>query len=292
MDVSAVLAFWQPVSYTLPRQHFAATVKRLLDAGCPVAVAQVVGPGQRPIRVPPGVTHGVYRSDSCLFWKENLWNLAASLVASRKLIFVDTDVVFERPDWLAATCDALDNADIVQPFSIARWLGRDGRPLFERKSTALAVVRRTEPRPDVYHPGFAWAMTREAWSAAGGWYERHPAGGGDFAWAYALDGTWSNSMIKNHLTTDAAFWHTESYQRYQRHVSSMQFRIGVVDGVCAHLWHGEFQDRHYVNRCDWFPPPVDGEYQLTRRSDGLLEWSDPGDAIRARGYWLARKEDG
>lgn len=292
MSIAIILAFYAPCDYAMPKRHLAQTLDWVSRQGVPAVLAQVVRPGQDPQPTPDGVEGISFESRSVLFHKENLWNLAAGSVSGDKLFFLDADVCFSHPKVIEMADSRLDECDVMQPFETASWEDRTGRREGGKKSAAFALAAGVEPTP-AYHPGFAWAMTRGAFDRLGGFYERHPFGGGDTAFAYALDRRWTHSRIVDALPDDTKYWSSPSYRSYQSQASGLGLKVGYLSGVEAvHRWHGDTRGRQYATRCNHVRINRGEEYPLARREDGLLEWVNPEHSRNAQNYFLARREDG
>lgn len=302
--LSVILAFYAPCDYELPKQHLATTLKWLAGTGVSTILAQVVRPGQAPQPVPAGVQNLVYETPSVMFYKENLWNIAAQHTSADMLCFLDADVYFAKNEVLALRDKTpldlfgsierkLKRCDVIQPFETAMWLSQTGERVRVRKASAVPLAHNTEPAPIRYHPGFSWAMTRQAFDAMGGWYDRHPFGAGDTAFAYSLDPRWLNTSTPKHLPQDAQFWPSQSFQYYQANGVQAGLRVGYLETVDAyHRWHGDLKNRQYANRSRYVALTPGNEYPLIRRADGLLEWEDAETSAQVLEYFQSRKEDG
>lgn len=292
--IGAVVGFFSPAGYALPRQHLQATLRWLVGSGVPVALAQAVRPGQRPEPAPAGVASGVWYTGDTLFLKENLWNLGATLLPPVDgVAFFDADVSLSSPDWPAVVARSLERHDVIQPYEAATWLDRDGTPAMQRPAAAVAIAAGREPRLGGYHPGFAWAMTAAAFRAVGGFYELCPQGGGDCALAFALADDAAGDAMARRPTVESEYWHRESYRRWRRRVRAARLRVGYCAGVgLTHRWHGDRSRRLYVGRSAYMPQVGTGEYPLERRPDGLLQWTDAAANHRAQQYFAQRCEDG
>lgn len=288
MRLTACLAFFSPADFELPRRHLRDTLAWLVRERVPAVLAQVVRTGQEPQPVPDGVQSLVYRSDDVLFLKENLWNLAALETDSDTLLFLDTDICFSVDDVAGATAKLLEQCDVCQPFETAMWLNRDGAVDFVRTCSAKAIAEQVEPVTRAYHPGFAWAMTREAFGRLGGFYDRHPFGGGDTAFSFGLWGARPTYPLMESIV-----WDTPSFIAYQRNAASAALRVGYLQGVAAmHRWHGSVANRQYVTRTNCLPIEAGQEYPLRRRPDGLLAWESAAANAAMTAYFASRREDG
>lgn len=293
MPPTAILAFFSPCGYRLPQRHLAQTLNWLIDQGFRVVCAQVVKPGQTPQYVPPQATRLVYESEDVLFYKENLWNLAARESQSDSLFFFDADVYIRGKSWLRDSLRLLESHDFIQPFEAAAWTARDNTVEFTRPPTAAALVRRIEPHPGKYHPGFAWGFRSDFFKRLGGWYDRHPAGGSDTAFAYAMNHAVSGGATCPPSGLLEEFCKSRSFSDYCDTARSLAPRPYVTRGaVAVHRWHGSWSDRGYSSRDSVFPIGAGGEYEVEYREDGLLQWAIKGNNSMSRKYFEARKEDG
>lgn len=293
MNASIVMAFYEPCGYALPRQHAMTTIAMLAKIGVPCVFLQVCAASQSPMPVPPGVIHATFHSDSPIWLKECLWNIGAGMTDSDHIAFVDSDVFFSTPRWLEMACERLADVDMLQPFEMANWLNKTGSAFeLQRKASCVALANESEPRPDRFHPGFAWCVTRKAFDAIGGWYEFHPVGGADTAFAYSIDERWAwNEGI---ASSEIPVWKSPSFKQHQRRSLDAKLRVGYLEGVnIFHRWHGDRINRGYMTRCSHLPQPVKGgEFPIRKRYDGLLEWETDEYSEMARSYFKSRREDG
>jgi hypothetical protein len=293
MSIAVCMAFYSPCDYELPKRHLSQTLEWLAGEGVQAVLAQVVLPGQSPQPVPTGITSLVYESSDVMFYKENLWNLAARSCDADKLLFLDTDIVFGAADVIEQTSQLLDRVDVCQPFCTAVWLDRDRKIINARRSATFAISRGYEPHGRYYHPGFSWAMTRRAFDFIGGFYDRHILGGGDLGFAFALDLRWAGVDLRARNPHDAHFAASTSYGIYRMQAANLCLRVGCLENVDAiHQWHGDTADRQYCSRGSFLPLEPGHEYPVHARSDGLLEWDNPADSERVLAYFRSRREDG
>ena len=143
-----------------------------------------------------------------LWQKERLLNIALDRLppSCRQVVWVDCDVLFQRPDWAQALSRQLELTPLVQPYSRAVHLRRDaplGRwpadddILYIRESVAGLVGRGLSAadylgqfggqRRHKRAPGHVWAARRELLQRHG-LYDACITGGGDTAIASAAYG--------------------------------------------------------------------------------------------------------
>lgn len=294
MSAAVILSFFSPAEYELPKRHFHSVVQTLNAQGFPLVITQAVLPGQAPQDVPSSIAHRVFRVPHALWLKEALWNAAVKLTDARHLVFLDADIVFSSTEWLDRTISTLSECDITQPYEDAVWLDRSGLPAIRKPAGAVALVSNALPSMSKYHPGFAWAMTRDAWQRLGGVYDRNTCGGNDSAFFFALsDADGLDRYLEYFGSKQDRTVKSPSWKSYRKNATRQRFRFGVTKGVTAtHLWHGERKDRHYQTREAQFRRNSAGEFDILRRSDGMIEWVNPSDSKAAEDYFTSRREDG
>jgi hypothetical protein len=96
------------------------------------------------------------------------------------------------------------------------------------------------------HPGYAWAMRRSVFSSIGGLLDFCIIGSGDLHFAFALLNR-IEETIRPGLHQDyrklAIAWGDRVAQ-----VAQNGANVGYVPINLSHHWHGERNDRNYVNR--------------------------------------------
>lgn len=303
MSIGIVLCFFSGCPAELPKKHAAKTINFALDTGAPVSFAQVVRTGEDPLPVPANVTNQVFESDDYIFFKENLWNLAANKLDVDNLVFIDSDVYFKDPAWLENTSRSLEEFDFVQPFEICHWQTKNGGIEMTRPSACTAILRGGHPKGGDYHPGFGMAMTRRLYDFMGGvWDGGVCGGGGDGANVFChsraagtkayLDTLNDRVRFKGMKMEDhRRFFGSPSWRTYLQKSIDYDVRVGhVPDQHVYHLWHGERRKRKYTTRAEFFNWPADGNPPVEYREDGLQQWTIP--QPRAKEYFYSRDEDG
>ncbi len=294
-DACICLSFFANSDYDLPRKHFHAVVHTLNALRLPLAVTQAYLPGKAPIQIPSGIAQREIETESMLFHKERLWNLAAELTDAKKLIFIDADIVFHENNWLEQCVSSLDEFDVIQPFHIAKWLDRDGSLLGMKMCTAAAIEQQKKPSFDTYHCGFGIGMTRTAFDELGGIFDRAISGNGDaLFWMAARDDENHKEVLDYYRQRQDPVVDAPSYKAYCERFANKDFAIGCPKNVIAtHLWHGDHKDRQYVSRARLFPKSPDNEFDIVESDNDLLEFRTPEIAnLQVDPYWNNRWEDG
>lgn len=247
-------------------------------------------------------------------WEQELWtkecllNIALQHLPSdwRYVAWIDSDVLFARPDWVSETLHKLQHYHFVQMFSIALDLSPRYEPIAAHHGFMYSYYHCGEPPrgEDAYyggsgqgsvvnqwHPGYAWAARREALDAVGGFMDFPILGAADHHMARALIGRARDSVHRD-VHRNYLRWILHWQDRAERHVKR---NVGYVDGTLLHYWHGSKANRRYVDR--WkllvdhrFDPEVD-IYKDTR---GIYRLAGNKPALRdqVRAYFRQRNEDG
>lgn len=204
----------------------------------------------------PRTTIVQMRTRDVIWHKENMINIGISMLPWdwKYCAWIDADVQFNNPMIIEETIHQLRIHSVVQMFESAVNLGPRGETIDTYKSFCyqyLAGGCKPPPKPPqmakygFWHPGFAWACTREAFEFMGGLIDFAILGAGDHHMAYAFIGLVDYSYPGNI---------SDSYQRklreFQHRCGPIIGSIGYVPGSIYHSWHGKFKDRRYRERWD------------------------------------------
>jgi hypothetical protein len=240
------------------------------------------------------------RSSHILWHKENMINIAVHKLLPadwQAFAWIDCDVLFQNRKWAGDTLRLLNGTfDIVQLFTLANDLAAVGVTSLE--VVTAAGYHRAHQRPytwtkgpDFSHPGYAWAMNRNAWNQLGELIDINILGSSDWILALCL------FSKGDHCCRQADGW-TSGYRdavlEYERRCSGLKF--GYVPGTIDHFFHGHKANRQYNTRAGIL---ISGEFDpavhLRKNVEtGLLE---PTESFPARmrdeivRYYHDRKED-
>ncbi len=222
----------------------------MLQSGVRLTVAECAY-GERPFECDgiSGVTHIGVRAKTLLWNKENLLNLAIARLPQdwRYVAWIDADITFRRPHWAAETVHALQQYDVVQPWSDAYDLGPDDEHLKTFRSFCRQYFERQPLGPGAYsfgHPGYAWAATREALENLGGLFDTAALGSGDHHMALALVG-----RAREGVPAGVTDGYVRTLMQWQaRAQRAIRGNIGYVPGTIEHSWHGSKDKRAYASR--------------------------------------------
>jgi hypothetical protein len=241
--------------------------------------------------------HVQLRTDDELWHKENMVNLGISRLPAdwEYAAWIDADIQFVNPHWAAETIHQLQHHKVVQLFQDAIDLGPTGNVLQAHKGFAWSYVSGAKPsyvsgKYPFWHPGYAWAATKEAIDAMGGLIDWAILGAADHHMALAWIGEAKRSMPGGM---------SQSYRdgimlfqdRCERHIGR---DIGFVEGTILHGWHGRKVDRKYGERWDiLIQNGFDPRLHLKRDHQGLWQLEEDRIGLRdgIRAYMRGRNED-
>jgi hypothetical protein len=301
-----ITTYFNPAGYRTKLRNLEVFAARARRQGLKLMVVELAFE-EDPFRVPFPLADSILRvrSNSVLWQKERLLNLAVGQLPATcdKVVLLDGDILFTNDSWVEDTSRLLDEHKIVQPFYAAGWLPADGDASWESCSHSLPGMayamrhsngrRNIMFRPDLAHPGFAWAARREVLHAHG-FYDKFILGGGDFVTMLAMysdSAALANPNVAVCLSpmqnADVSSWIDKLHKM-------VRCDVGCTPGSVLHLWHGSLANRRYIERYS-----VLREYNFDPASDialddaGCWRWSSnkPELHSRVRAYFSSRKED-
>ena len=294
--------------------------KHITDAGAVLHVVEhAFGDREFHLEENPNVTYHRVRGSDELWLKESLINYGvARLPYNWKYVaWLDADILFNRPDWVEETKHLLQHYSVLQLFSHGSDLGPNFEPLNTWTSFAFkyeqSLISGEEAIPyastsivnencypylyggmkgsDIWHPGFAWACTREAWDGFGGLIDYAVVGAADYHMAGAFIGRIDRTIGGvNKLDT----YRKRLFGWQERCLRNVRKNIGFMPGHISHYWHGKKVNRRYLDR--WkiidrnnFSPDTD----IMRDSQGIYQLSGNKIGLRdeLRLYFKGRNED-
>jgi hypothetical protein len=269
--------------------------------------------GDRPFAItePNNPQHFQIRSLDEVWFKESMINYAASRLPPdwKYMAWIDADVAFTRPNWVQETLQALQHYHVVQLFSHATDLGPNFEPMNtwtsfmykyheSLKSGAPIIPYATKKSyygypmgTDIWHPGFAWATTREAFNMFGRLIDFAAVGSADYHMAAGLVGKIEKTI---HAPGKLKVYKEKLLGWQERAVRNVQMDVGYLPGTIHHYWHGKKVNRKYLDRWDIlvrndFDPNVD----LSTNDSGIINLTGNKPRLRdqLRMYFQQRNED-
>lgn len=215
--------------------------------------------------------------------KENMVNIGISRLPRdwEYVAWIDGDINFANKNWATETVQQLQSYSVVQLFETAIDLGPRGEVLQVHQGFMSEYIKNGcnapvgpghygyySPKKNFWHPGYAWAMRREAFDALGGLIDFCVLGSGDHAMAMGLIGLIERSApqdINPKFLNELQIWQ----QRAEYHIKR---DVGFVGGSIFHNFHGKKKDRRYVERWDIIRDnDFDPDDDIKRDWQGLLQ---------------------
>lgn len=297
MKLHVFTARANPLRYRVPHENYLRFAEHMLLSQHVHLTVIECAYGDEPFSCElPGVRHIGVRAKTRGWCKENLLNLGVWQSPEAEYIaWIDSDIIFRNHDWASETLHALQHYDVVQPWSHCYDLGPGpgGSHIATHTSFAHQYFFRQplvppggysgpywqgDGGPYVYpHSGYAWAMTRQAYSWVGGLFELGGMGSGDHHMALALAGLADYSMpIGTHNTYREAVKLWE-----ERAGATIHGNLGYVPGTIEHLFHGKKTDRGYLSRWSMFlQHQFDPIRDLKRNAFGVFEFASNKPELR------------
>jgi len=230
-----------------------------------------------------------------IWHKENMINMGVKkLLPSdwKAFAWIDADIAFESPTWVLDTLKLLNGSyNVVQLFSHTVDMDRDGETLHYHSGFAYSFIKKKQfifKGFDYWHPGYAWAMTRNTYETLGGLYQEGILGSGDKIMALSF-------LQKVHYMNDSRFHrdYNESKLKYQEKAKG--FQLGYVPGIIRHYFHGTKENRKYLERWEILMRHQYSPYNDLRvDNEGILVPSETmSETMKADilAYFKGRKED-
>jgi len=130
--------------------------------------------------------HLQLRTETPLWHKENMINIGVSKLLPndwKAFAWIDGDLEFESQTWALDTLKILNGyKDIVQVFSHCVDMNNEGGTMRVFNSAGYHFAKSHTycgEGQNYWHPGYAWAITRNAYEKIGGLYEKAILGSGD-----------------------------------------------------------------------------------------------------------------
>lgn len=259
-DMAIILVFFNPVASVRLIQNI-LTVKHSLDtANIPYFIGELAF-NSDPFLFNASANIFQYRSDSYMFYKENLIKAVEARIPDSftKLCILDADIMFDNPYWYSVISQKLDTCKVCQPYTIAYFL--DIRFRIEKTKTNCVDLA-SEKNWAKEHPGHIWAFVRQ-WYRAANISDMTVVGGGDmFLYASLRDISMDHPNLQFYICI---------HKHCEGNPTSCSLNI-------YHLNHGPLTSRQYVERLFKMSDlmkelgATDITQALCRREDGILVW--------------------
>ena len=297
-DMAVLLVYFNACSYINLERNLKLTYQSLINSEIPVFLVEHLFKDQEPLFPENGTTIFNTRSDSYMFYKENLLNWLIPKIPAQytKFYTMDCDLIFDNARWYDEVSALLDTNDIVQPFQDAIWLRSDLKTVDLKKVSIIYGNNLEENvKLSLQHPGFAWAFRREFIEPIG-IFDLNVLGSGDTILGTCIIKNMSLYNIFNKYLTIL----TPYYHKYSALLINAKYTYYSQN--VYHLWHGNQMNRwNNKNRYEQFQQEcinnniTTSEELFELNSYGLYEYKA---AIREEfntillDYFMSRDEDG
>lgn len=302
-QLTVITTYFNPCGYTSRRRNYDLFMEDMRKTGVNCITIECAF-GSEPFELPNSLDVIKVRSQTLLWQKERLLNLAASWLpeSCKYVAWLDCDILFENENWAFDLVQVLKNHKVAQVFeSCIRLEKGDVEGDTPDIACSFAMMMNRDPsimkqeRYDSHgHTGYGWAMHRNIFDEVG-LYESAISGSSDHFMSHAIYGDY-NFCITNALKNDKRqIAHLKAWGK--KFHAMVQGSLGVVPGRIRHLWHGDAVDRRYFLRMHeitdlGFDPWTDLHVVPGRP----LEWVDgldkPGLKQYFVNYFKSRREDG
>ena len=188
-------------------------------------------------------------STAPLWHKENMINIGVNKLLPndwKAFAWIDADIEFENNNWALDALKILNGSkDVIQLFSHALDLDNNENIMNVFSSFGFQYCKKKKysllDNFNYWHPGFAWAITRNAYKKIGGLYEYSILGSGDhnMALCFINKGLYS-------INDKADNSYKQSIINFQNNCKNL--RLGYIPGVIRHFYHGKKINRKYTER--------------------------------------------
>lgn len=279
-DICIAFAFFNSCEYIRPAQNMLLFINKLRLAGIPYYSIEMVIGNANPILVNPTLR---FYSKSAFFYKEALWNRLEKEIPSEytKICFLDSDIIFERADWLDTLSEMLESYDLVHPFKNAKLLNIS----YTEYAVFESVIKKTDRFINTGGGGYGWAIRRDFFSNIGGFFDMCILGGGDELF-------YTSIMNQSYNTSNNPMFILlkNEYITYKMKVQEYCPRVTFLESTMLHLFHGSIQNRNYETRYNVLKD-VNWISVFIKNSDGFWESMDESINLQCLEYFKNRKED-
>lgn len=243
--------------------------------------------------------HLKFKLSNVLWIKENLINIAIrSLPEDAEFIaWADRDIFFLNPYWVEESINELKTKDIIQPWSEVIHLNEKyeletikRKDYFNFSSKGIIAKFLKNDKLSGSSTGQIWAINKKFYKKIGKINDIEIVGGADSILAnFCIIKNASYIKRMNIRETQAC---VQNWNKYKENFNN--FSYGYINGTIVHYWHGNIEDRQYVERHrvltnQNYNPDNDIEYD----DHGVLRFTEHGKRLEPfiKGYFLSRREN-
>jgi hypothetical protein len=274
-DICVAFCYFNTCGYLRSLQNLLFFENKLRAAKIPYFTAEMVIGDQPPMLASPTLR---FHSKSALFYKEALWNRLEKVIPEQytKICFLDSDIIFDRPDWLDEISTLLDTNDVVHHFKICHRLNHNFIPELSTPSY-LSNINNLAWKD----PGFGICLTRGFFKKIGGFFDKCVMTCGDY---YFI----AIALLQENVYTFPSIH--DDFLEYKKKFIGAKYTF--LPCTILHLYHGTFQKRDYA-RFSSMLDKVNANWSdiAQLNSDGFWELKDPAINSKFIDYFKSREED-
>lgn len=242
-DMAVLLVYFNACEYKKLAQNCTLIYQTLVRSHIPVFLVEHCFKDQVPLFPENGTTIFNTRSESYMFYKENLINWLIPKIPEQytKFCMMDADLLFEKDTWYDDVSTLLDTHDILQPFQEAIYLDSDLKSI-NMKSISISYKYTYNINVNG-HCGFTWAARRNFFQPIG-FFDLDVFCNADILFAWSLFKL--NDKMKDAKLLRIIKCNIPDYNEYCLKFNNP--RTTCYPQTIYHLWHGSKSNRHYGNR--------------------------------------------
>jgi hypothetical protein len=276
-DMAIGFVFFNPARSKRMLMNYFYTIEKLKLAKIPYYTLELVFHKSEPEIKDAFHVYG----KSHMFHKERLCALLEGMIPwyYSKVMFMDADIIFGNPDWYSEVSGALNDNDVIQPFTTAVWMDLTYTNIMQVRESVIYMDKK-KTFDHKLHPGFAWAFTRK-WFRKVGFFEYGITGSGDTLSAAAwLSIKFPSTYLKPALVP--------AYEEFDKQPKP---RISCTSGAVYHLYHGTHVNRKYVDRHAILDGIKDVRKIIRPNWSGVWEFSVRDLSDKLLKYFVERVDD-
>ena len=265
-DMAVLIVFFNPNSYHRLIQNVLMVRHFMESARIPYFIAEMAFE-DKPFLFSKGPNILQFRSDSYMFYKENLITSAEPLIPPHftKLCIMDADVLYDTPQWYSAISNTLNRVVVTQPFKRAYWLEPNYTVEIQR-TNCIDTPNSVPVNYNLEHSGFIWAFDRV-------WFKQC-----NFIDVTVVSSN-GDSLLHDMIKAPRISSCTPFYQKYfNAKMNVSKITTDSCNLSIYHLNHGTIANRQYKSMIELVEDKLknmgvaSAASLIVRRADNILEW--------------------
>lgn len=281
-DLAVCLVYFNCIKSKRLLMNYLYVVEKFKIAGIPLFTIEMYEDS-------PEIADAIHvKTDFILFQKERLCHLLEKRIPESftKLLFIDSDLVFQNLNWYNELSQKLNSFNIVQPFEKGVWLDITYTKIVKVRTPIVFYqklgYRQADGGIGGYHPGFAWAFQRD-WFRKVGFFQYSILGCGD---------THSSTAFTNYIHWTCPDYTARAFEAYKKLIEENKPSVCYLKGNIYHLWHGDQKNRQYSDRREIFNDVEDIRDIIKVDKNGLFALKNDSLKKKIRAYFTNRFDDG